>query len=69
MAQAKVTIQGKEPEIIELPKDVSTENWWAGVQREKSPTIILNNTTYLKRDIIGVTELRVRRGFTNMDGI
>jgi len=69
MAKARVTIQGKEPEIVELPKAVSAENWWAAIQRERSLTVTLNNTTYLKKDITDVAELKTRHGFTNMNGI
>ena len=69
MSQARVTIHGKEPEIVELPQDVSAESWLAGILRANSPTVTLNNTTYLKRDITGATEVKTRHGFTNMDGI
>jgi len=69
MARARVTIQGKELEIVELPQDVSAESWWAGIQREQSATVTLNNTTYLKKDILEVSEVKTRHGSTNMEGI
>lgn len=69
MTQVRVTVQGKGAQIIEIPKDLTVENWLAGIRRSDSPYVTLNNTTYLKKDIIDATEVKARHAFTNMDGV
>lgn len=69
MKRFKIDLKNKEPEIIEVAAHVTTEGWLSAVKQSDGKSVVLNVTTYLKEEIVGVTEEKLRHSFTNMKGI
>lgn len=69
MAQIKVVIKGKPPEVIEARQGWTPEGWLQAMRRSNGGYVVLNTTSYLKEEITDAEEVKEGRGFTNMDGI
>jgi hypothetical protein len=69
MKHFKIDLKNKEPEIIEVPDHITTEGWLAAVRRSDGKFAVLNSTSYLKEEIVNVTEEKSRHGFTKMEGV
>jgi len=69
MKHFKIALKNKEPEMIDVADHITTEGWLAAVRRSDVKFVVLNATSYLKEEIINVTEEKSRHGFTNMEGV
>jgi len=56
-------------EIIEVADHVTPEGWWAAARQDDGNFVTLNETRYLKANIIEVMEEKSRHGFTNLEGV
>lgn len=55
--------------FVEIEDRVPAQAWLVVTKRDGGRHVVLGNTTFLRDEIIAATDVKARRGSTNMEGI